>query len=137
MRILLDTNIVLDVLLNREPFVHDSRRLWEAADAGVFDACIASFTLPTIHSICRRNGGAAAAANAVDVCLDAFEICALYRECIVAARRMPGNDFEDNLQVACAVTDFVEGIVTRDPHGFRDVPIRVYTPPELLEVLRR
>ena len=49
MRILMDTNIVLDVLLNREPFVQDSSRLWAAADEGRSDACIASFSLPTIH----------------------------------------------------------------------------------------
>ena len=137
MRILLDTNIVLDVLLNREPFVSDSRRLWQAADEGTFDACIASFTLPTIHYICRRHAGQAAADNALDICLEAFEVCALYRECIQAARRMPGGDFEDNLQVACAITDYVHGIVTRNPGDFANAPIRVYTPAELLEVLRR
>src|SRR5450759_4284684 len=98
MRILLDTNIVLDVLLNREPFVHDSRRLWQAADQGAFDACIASFSLPTIHYVCQRHAGRAAADSAVDVCLEAFEVCPLYGECVVAARRIPGQDLEDNLQ---------------------------------------
>ena len=137
MRILLDTNIVLDVLLNREPFVHDSSRLWAAADQGVFDAYIASFSLPTIHSICQRHAGPAAADNAVDACLEAFEVAALYRECVSAARRMPAGDFEDNLQVACAITDFMQGIVTRNPREFINAPIQVYTPAELLEVLRQ
>ena len=77
----------------------------------------------------------AAAGKAVDQCLSAFEICALYRECIMAARQMPGPDFEDNLQMACAVTDFLQGIVTRDKLGFIDSPVKVYTPSELLEVL--
>ena len=36
MRILVDTNIVLDVLLDRQPFVEESRRLWEASDAPQF-----------------------------------------------------------------------------------------------------
>lgn len=137
MRILLDTNIVLDVLLNREPFVHDSRRLWEAADEGAFDACIASFTLPTIHYICQRHAGPAAAGHVVDICLEAFEVCSLYRECVLAARRMAGDDFEDNLQVACAITDFMHGIVTRNPRDFVHAPIQVYTPAELLAVLQR
>jgi predicted nucleic acid-binding protein len=136
MRILLDTNIVLDVLLNRAPFVQDSRRIWEAADQGVFDACLASFTLPTIHYICRKHAGRAAADAAVDSCLDAFEIAPLYRECLVAARRFTGHDFEDDLQVASAVSDFMQGIVTRNPDDFLGSPIRVYTPAELLDVLR-
>ncbi len=125
------------MLLNREPFVRESRRLWEAADEGVFEACIASFSVPTIHHICERHAGSVAAGDAVDTCLEAFEVCALYRECILAARRMPGDDFEDNLQVACAITDFMQGIVTRNPRDFANAPIRVYTPTELLEVLRR
>lgn len=135
MRILLDTNIVLDVLMNREPFVEDSRRLWEAADEGAFEACIASFSLPTIHYICRRHAGRAAADAALDACLEAFEVCALCREAILAARRMGGEDFEDDLQVACALADFVHGVVTRDRRGFTAAPIQVYTPAELPQTL--
>lgn len=137
MCVLLDTNIVLDVLLEREPFVHDSRRLWEAADEGAFDACVASFTLPTIHYICQRHAGLDAANNAVDICLDAFEICPLYGESIRSARQMPGHDFEDNLQLASAITDFVQAIVTRNPQDFQNAPIQVCTPAELLHVLGR
>ena len=137
MRILLDTNIVLDVLLNREPFVRDSRRLWQMVDDGAFDGSIASFSLPTIHYICQRHAGPAAADAAVDTCLEAFEVCPLYRECILAARHISGNDFEDNLQVACAMTDFMQGLVTRNPQDFTNAPIRIYTPAELLDVLRR
>jgi predicted nucleic acid-binding protein len=137
MRILVDTNIVLDVLLNREPFVHESRRIWEAADEGVFDACIASFTVATIHYICRRQAGQQAADSAIDLCVAGFEIAALYRECVLAARRMPGGDFEDNLQIATAVTDFMQGIVTRNPDDFVGSPIRIFTPTELLLALRR
>ena len=134
-RALLDTNVVLDVLLDRQPFAADSRQVWKASDDGAFDASIASFAIPTIYYICRRQDGSEAAARAVDICLEAFEVAALYRECVLAARRMPGGDFEDNLQIACAVTDFMQAIVTRDPAGFAASPIRVYTPAEFLAVL--
>jgi hypothetical protein len=59
----------------------------------------------------------------------------LYRECLVAARGFQGNDFEDNLQVASAVADFIQGIVTRNPKDFADSPIPIYTPKELLQIL--
>lgn len=137
MRILLDTNVVLDVLLEREPHVHESRLIWEAADRGDFIACLASFSLPTIHYICRRHVSREAAERAVDLCLEAFEICALYRECIIAARRMPGPDFEDNLQVACGITDFMNGIVTRNTQDYQSSPVRVYSPTTLLALINR
>jgi len=137
MRVLLDANVVLDVLLNRPPFVADAQRLWAASDEGLFDAYVASFTIPTIHYICEKHDGPEAAARAVDICLEAFEVCALYRECILAARRMSGPDFEDNLQIACAITDFLQAIVTRNPDDFRASPIRVYSPVEFLTVIER
>jgi hypothetical protein len=137
MRVLLGVNVVRDVLLEREPFVTHSKRIWEASDQGVIDASIAAFTIPTIHYVCRKHGGLDAAARAVQLCLDAFEVAALYRECVLAAQRMPGGDFEDNLQVACGITDFVQGIVTRDPKDFAASPIRVYTPEQMLSALRR
>jgi hypothetical protein len=117
--------------------VAESSQIWEAADAGLFDASVAAFTLPTIYYICRKQQSAEAAAAAVDLCLEAFEVAALYRECILAAQRMPGGDFEDNLQIATAITDFMQGIVTRDPKGFAGSPIRVYTPSELLSSLKK
>ena len=137
MRILLDTNIVLDVLLNRQPFVQDSSALWKMADDGVYEGSIAAFSLSIIHYVCRRHAGKPAADAAVDACLEAFEVCALYRECIVAARRMTGRDFEDNLQLACGVTDFAHGMVTRDPKGYVNAAIRIYSPAELLQELQR
>jgi predicted nucleic acid-binding protein len=137
MRILLDTNVVLDVLLERQPFVDEARRIWSASDEGLFDACVAAFSIPTVHYVCERHAGRVAAAAAVDQCLAAFEVSALYRECILAARTMQGSDFEDNLQIACAITDFVQGIVTRNVRDFAGSPVRVYSPTELLQVLHR
>ena len=135
-RILLDTNVVLDVLLDRQPFVDDARQIWDASDRGLFDGYIASFSIPTIHYICKRHESLEAANRAVDLCLSAFEVCALYRECILAARRIVGGDFEDNLQIACAITDFLQGIVTRHPADFAASPIRIYSPGEFLDTLR-
>lgn len=86
---------------------------------------------------CAASTQAEAAARAVDQCLEAFETAALYRECILAARRMPGGDFEDNLQIACAITDFMQGIVGRNPQDFAASPVRIYTPTEFLSVLGR
>jgi hypothetical protein len=50
---------------------------------------------------------------------------------------MPGSDFEDNWQIACAITDFMQGIVTRNVSDFAASPIRVYTPVEFLTLVRK
>jgi hypothetical protein len=48
---------------------------------------------------------------------------------------MSGNDFEDNLQIACAIVNNIDVIVTRDPEGFQESPIRVITASDLLQQL--
>jgi len=134
-RVLLDTNIILDVLLNRHPFVTDSARIWKACDDGLLHGHVSAFSLPTIYYICSKHDSRTAASNAIDRCLAAFDVSALYRECVVAARHMSGPDFEDNLQTACAVTDFLQAIITRDKSGFVDSPIPVFTPVEMISQL--
>lgn len=134
-RVLIDTNVVLDVLLGRQAHVRDSAAVWGASDDGLFDGCIASFSIPTIYYVCRKHQDEAAALAAVDLCVESFEIAPLYRECVLAARRMGMSDFEDGLQVATAITDFSQGIVTRNVTDFATSPLRVYTPRQFLATL--
>jgi predicted nucleic acid-binding protein len=136
-RALLDTNVVLDVLLARTPFDKEAVAIWDASDAGKFDGYVASFAIPTIYYICKKHRNAADAGRAIDLCLKAFEVAALYRECIIAAQQMAGNDFEDRLQIACAITDFMHCIVSRNVADFAGSPIPVYTPKQFLELLNK
>jgi predicted nucleic acid-binding protein len=136
-RALLDANVVLDVLLERKPFDQEAFAVWDASDAGKFDAYVAAFTIPTIYYVCRKQRGVHEAENAIQLCLKAFEIAALYRECILAATRMSGRDFEDKLQIACAITDFMHCIVTRNPQDFAGSPIPVYTPQQFLQLIEK
>lgn len=54
MRVLFDTNIVLDVLLNRQPWVGDASQLWQAHDEGKLEAYLTATTLTNIFYIARR-----------------------------------------------------------------------------------
>ena len=51
------------------------------------------------------------------------------------ALALPGNDFEDNLQIACAEIASLDLIVTRDPDGFRDSPVPAHSPAEVLALI--
>ena len=64
--------------------------------------------------------------------LDQFVILAVGRNRLTAASVGPGDDFEDNLQLACAVSLSMDAIVTRDPAGLGGTSIEVLTPSELL-----
>jgi hypothetical protein len=64
--------------------------------------------------------------------LSAFEISTVDRQTLEQATALPGNDFEDNVQIACALIDGLDAIVTRNPGDFAAATIPVLTAAELL-----
>ncbi len=132
MRVLLDTNVVLDALLKREPWAETAKSLWEANDDGRVAGYLTASTLTDIFYIARKLSGVAMARDAVKLCLEAFEICVVDRFALEEALTLAGNDFEDNLQIACAMLSSIEAIVTRNKDDFGASPIQALTPEELL-----
>ena len=135
MRVLLDTNVVLDVLLKREPWVNDSAAAWRASDEGRIVGHITATTLTDIFYVSRRLAGIEVARKAVRTCLDAFEVCTVDREALEHAETMAGLDFEDDLQIACAVIANLDAIITRNIADFKGSPTRTFSPSELLAQL--
>ena len=134
--VLLDTNIVLDVLLERTPWSQDATEIWQAHRAGTIDAHLVATTLTNIFYVSRRLVGRERAWHGIHTCLDQLRIIAVDESLLYAAAAMGGQDLEDNLQIACATATKLEVIVTRDPAGFADSPIEVLTPTQLLQRLR-
>jgi predicted nucleic acid-binding protein len=132
MNILLDTNIVLDVLLERSPWNTDAERIWEACDRGKLTGYLAATSVTNIHYIARRMRDLRHAQIAVGLCLATFLIAPIDAATLVQATDLTGVDFEDNLQIASAVLADLDAIVTRDPQGFADSPIPVLLPQVLL-----
>ena len=118
MRVLLDINVVLDVLLARQPWFADAAQVWDAHRNGLINAGIAAFTIPTIFYVVRRQIDLNHAHGAVWICLTTFDVVAVQRTTLENARALPGSDFEDNLQLACAMESVMDALVTRDPAGY-------------------
>ena len=135
MRVLLDTNMLLDVLLDRAPFVTDSSAIWAACDGGRLVGVIPASTLTDIFYIARRATDRATARVAVGLYLAAFDICPVDRMTIEQATALPGDDFEDNVQLACAIIAGLDAVVTRNDRDFSASPIPILTPAALLATL--
>ena len=135
MRVLLDTNVVLDVLLDRAPFAADSSSVWAACDSGQLTGFLSASSLTDVFYIARRTSGIAAARAAVGLCLATFEIAPLDRQTLEDATMFAGNDFEDNVQLASALRSGLAAIVTRNGEDFIDAAIAILTPQALLAQL--
>ncbi len=135
MRILFDTNVLLDVLLKRDPWMIESSAVWRAHDEGKIVGHVMACAITDIFYVARRLAGLETAHTSVRICLKAFAICVVDHQALEQAHALPGNDFEDNLQIACASHAGLDAIVTRDKKGFQTSTISVLTPAELLTQL--
>ncbi len=133
MEVLLDTNVVLDVLLNREPWVKSASIIWQAIDEKRITGYIAACTLADIAYIAQRLKDQTTARVALDLCFQTFEICPVDRRTVDEAMQLPGKDFEDNVQIACAIFAGVTVIVTRDSAGFQATTIPALSPDKFVE----
>ncbi|OKH32733.1 DNA-binding protein [[Phormidium ambiguum] IAM M-71] len=131
MRILIDTNVVLDFLQERQPFVENAARIFERIDTGEIEGFIAATTITNIYYIVRRATGAVVAQNAIIQVMTDLNICAVDRDVIEQAIALNFRDFEDAVQYVCGVVHCVDAIVTRDKSGFIGAEIPVVLPEEL------
>jgi len=132
-RVLLDTNVILDVLLNREPWVTDAASLWRLCSEGTIAGHISASSFTDIYYIARRQTDRTRAKTALRLCLDTFAVCPIDHHTLEMAYSLPGDDFEDNLQVACSLLNGFDFIITRDVQGFAAAPIATATPDEFMQ----
>jgi predicted nucleic acid-binding protein len=132
MRVLFDTNVLLDALLAREPFVEDAALLLEAIESGQIEGFMSATTVTDVHYLVgRQTRNPETAITAVTRLLELMEICTVDRKVLEQAITLQFPDFEDAIQVACAMAQDLDAIVTRDIDGFKDSPVVVLSPEEL------
>ncbi|SRR6266851_1449140 len=135
MRVLLDVNVILDALLQRAPWHQEADAILKAAANGQVICAATTLSLATTFYVGRKAVGNAAARAAVRRYLGAFTILPVDKQTLIDADVLPGNDFEDNILIAAAVTATLDAIITRNVADFAHSPIRVWEPAELLRRL--
>jgi len=127
-KLLFDTNVVLDVLLDRQPYAQVSAAVWEAVETGVSEGMLAAHAVTTIHYLIQKEKGNVRAKRIVAAILRVFSAAAVDDATVREALQLPFADFEDALTAAAARLAGCDYIVTRDPKGFRESLVRALTP---------
>jgi len=136
MKVLVDTNVLLDFLLEREPFKKDAEELFAAIDSGQIIGYVTATTLTDIFYIARKHTRSLELAReAVSSTLETMTICPINRNVLEAAFVSSLTDFEDAVQIYSAIAQNLDAIVTRDTKGFVSSTIPVYSVQELLKRL--
>lgn len=136
MNVLFDTNVVLDALLDREPWAEPAVSLFDRVEAGGLIGHLGATTVTTIHYIARRSVGAVAAHEMMTDLLRLFEVALVNRAVLEGALALDFEDFEDAVLHEAGRFAGARAIVTRDPSGFSAAALRVYAPDTLVAALQ-
>jgi len=135
LKILLDTNIVLDLLMDRMPFSDSAVELFSKVEDGTIIGYLCGTTITTVYYLASKTLGAARAQEEIRKLLSLFEVAPVNRLVLESALVVDFNDFEDAVihEAACHVG--ADAIVTRNLKDFKKSRIPVYTSEELARIL--
>ena len=135
MNVLVDTNVLLDVIVHREPFYAASSRVWALAEARYIRGMASAISFNNVYYLSRRQAGKATALKAMRLIRGVFDVVAVDDSIIEKAIESGADDFEDAIQYYCALSSSSEYLVTRDRGGFPDGGPVVLSPEEFLKAV--
>lgn len=135
MRILLDTNVILDVALQRSPFCDPAEEVFVLAENAVFEGFVSASTFSDLYYTVRRQKGRSLAPDFVESIAQTFQIATVDRAVISLAFTLGFPNFEDAIQCATAIEHQLDGIITRDTEDFAQATIPIFTPIALIQAL--
>ena len=135
MKVLIDTNVILDVLYKREGFYEDSLKIWKLCETRKLDGYISVLSIPNIVYILRRELDPEKTLEVINNINLVFKIYDLKSDIIMQAAEKKTKDYEDALQMVTAQKLKASFIVTRNIKDFAGSKIIAVKPSELLERL--
>ena len=135
MKVLFDTNIVLDVLMDRIPFSDAAVELFSKVEDGTIIGYLCGTTITTVFYLASKVVGASRAQEELRKLLSLFEVAPVNRPVLESALSVDFNDFEDAVihEAACHVGADI--IVTRNQKDFKKSRITIYTSEELASLM--
>ena len=131
MRLLIDTNIILDVLFEREGLFEESKAVLKLCETGKIDGYITASSLTDLFYIIKKHlHSTEKTYDVLGQILNIVKILPVTTEDVNKAFLRREKDFEDTLQATCALTNKCEGIVTRNVKDFERMGLKILTPGE-------
>ena len=132
MRCLIDANVLLDVLANREPFVEDSSKIWKLCETDRIDGYISTLTFADLVYVLRKELDLQKIENVLNFLKLIYTYTELNEKDLSDAAALKWNDYEDAIQSVIASRIKADCIITRNVKDFKDSSVTAFTPSEIL-----
>ena len=133
MKVLIDTNIILDVLCKRPDFYEDSAKIFKLCEVKKISGVISALSISNIMYILRKELDADKTREILDSLMLIFSVADLKADDLKKAADMRFKDYEDAIQSACATRIKANYIVTRNIKDFSESKVTAIKPAELLD----
>ena len=133
MKVLIDTNIILDVLCKRPAFYEDSAKIFKLCEVKKISGVISALSIPNIMYILRKELDADKTREILDSLMLIFSVADLKADDLKKAADMRFKDYEDAIQSACATRIKANYIVTRNIKDFSESKVTAIKPAEILD----
>jgi predicted nucleic acid-binding protein len=134
MKVLLDTNVILDIALERQPFEASAARILEASDFDQFHLFITASMATDIYYLARKARGRETAIAFLKDLLDLVDVCEVDKTVLLEALDAGFPDFEDAVQNSAAGKAKIDAIVTRNKDDFAKSGLLIYHPDQFVSL---
>ena len=136
MRLMIDTNVILDVLLRRDEFFSDSKAVLSLCESRRAEGFLSASAVTDLFYLTRKAlGSTDEAYKVIGSLLNIVRVLTVTNDDATQAFLIRAKDFEDCLLAACAKSNKCDCIVTRNKKDFLSFGIPLYTPAEFLALL--
>jgi len=135
-RVLLDTNVVLDFVLARQPFFVEADEIFVRLQNDEFEAFVSPITPINVFYTTRKEKDKTVAFSAIEELLKLVQITKSDNRIFQNALTLGFEDYEDAVQHECARAENLDAIVTRNTKDHKNSSIKVYSPSEFLQFLK-
>ena len=135
--ILLDTNVIIDIALEREPFVKNSVELLRLINKQNIKAFVTATTVTDIYYITQKKTGHDKTIDFLKNLFEYIKIAGVDRVSILNALKSDMKDFEDAVQTETAKQSDIHTIVTRNKKDFENSNLEVFSPDEYINELKK
>lgn len=135
MRVVLDTNIILDIALRRENHFLNSSAVFKKIDSSVVYGFVTATTITDIYYIAKKEKGHQITIDFISNLIEIIDVIGIDRQVIIESLASKITDFEDAVQSVSSFLNNIDYIITRNKNDFSESEVKAITPKEFLDLI--
>ena len=133
-KVFLDTDVLLDLLLDRKPYIEDSQKIFSLIESGLIKGHTSSLIMANIYYIIEKHVSKSIAVKSLQKIRSILKVLAFTDKEIGEGLNSNFKDKEDAFQYYIALNNRIKTIITKNTKDYKDTNCKVFSPSEYLKL---